>query len=73
MPTYNAFSRLEPGKSFPEPVINYGESRPGCLYVEVPKIGRVISYNIPQGRNDARCLEEIKQIVQKYNGDIIDD
>lgn len=57
--------------SFEKLSINTGLSRPDCIYLNAPMVGRVISYNVPAGRNNAACQQEIEAIIKKFSGEVI--
>lgn len=72
MPVYKKLLKQHDAESFNPPVTDLELSRPDCLYIKAPEIGKVISYNIPAGPSDALCRNEILAVIKKYNGEHID-
>ena len=72
MAIFSPLNRLNNGNSFDAPHLNHQKSRPGCLYLEAPYIGKVLSYNIQAGRAAQACQREIEEVIQRYNGVVID-
>jgi len=71
MNIYNVLREQNDSESFPEPPVDQTKSHSDRLYLQAPRMGRVISFNISSVRNE-RLTRELVAVIKQHGGEVID-